>query len=216
MKIGYDLDGVLANFTDRYADYLTKRTGVVFPLASRAWPTAWHWDRVALREAGLSDEASTEAIHWTWEAIKGSSSFWEGLTPLPDAFETLNKLATLRVAGHDVYFITSRVGTYAKKQSENWLRWHGYEGVPTVLLSEDKGSLAAGLTLDAFVDDRVENIVDVYKARRGRCQCFLMDAAYNSPGVVGGALDGLPVRRVTSPLEPIEWVHGALLKEWAA
>lgn len=210
MRIGFDLDGVLANFTDPYAALLTKhaerlfppRLRLLFPKASDEWPVLWHWHKPVFEEAGFSESEMREVVRVAWDDLK-SSSFWENLPSKHPAqtAHTLSNLTDWARSGHDVYFITSRPGPYAKVQSEQWLRNKGYYGTPTVCIAQHKGPIAQSLELDLFVDDRPENIRDVYQARSGRCRVALIDAPYNrDPGPV---LEGLRYERHSDPEGPL-------------
>lgn len=178
MRIAYDLDGVLANFTDPWAARVTARTGIQFPFACREWPTLWDWDKSALRSHGYSDEEARNILSDIWEEVKEDPNFWGALPDMGGTYELLQELTECARAGHQVYFITSRPGRWAKSQSEWWLRRKGYYEMPTVLISFDKGLIAEGLQLDVFVDDKPENVLDVAKARPA-CKTFLLDWAYN-------------------------------------
>lgn len=178
MRIAYDLDGVCANFTDPWAARVHARTGILFPFACREWPTLWDWDKSALRSHGYSDEEARNILSDIWEEVKEDPNFWAVLPAMPGSYDLLQELTDIARAGHQVYFITSRPGRWAKHQSELWLRRAGYDATPTVLISFDKGLLAEGLKLDVFVDDKPENCVEVTKAR-STCKTFVLDWAYN-------------------------------------
>lgn len=174
MRIGVDIDGVLANFTDAYAKILTKQTGVKFPKLSAEWPTVWYWER----EAGITKLQERAA----WKEIE-DTHFWGVLIPLPGAIEALQHLNVMAQTGHEVYFITSRPGARAKHLTEMWLRGHGVE-YPTVIIAHEKGPLAAALKLDVFIDDKMENVRDVANAR-DKTRVYIIDSPYNTEVVVG-------------------------------
>jgi len=174
-------DGVLASFENGYADLLTSQTGITFPKGDPNFPAKWYWTG----DFGVTKEQDARA----WETIKASGCFWGSLEPMPRAVEALALLRTLKAEGHNVYFITNRMGQHAKNQTEWWLMHHGGFPSPTVCLAEKKGPLAVGLDLDVFIDDKPENCLDVFEARtvksktfspdRHLCQVFLVDRPYN-------------------------------------
>lgn len=178
MRIAYDLDGVLANFADPWAARVTARTGILFPRACPQWPTLWDWDKSALRSHGYSDEEARNILSDIWDEVKEDPNFWGHLPAMWGTYSLLQELTDIARAGHQVYFITSRPGRWAKHQSEQWLRQSGFDAIPTVLISFDKGLLAEGLKLDIFVDDKPENVLDVAMARPS-CKTFVLDWAYN-------------------------------------
>lgn len=202
MIYGVDIDGVLANFTDAYAELLTKASGVTFPKYSSEWPTLWNWER---ETPGITEEIRQKV----WNQIM-NSDFSAHLHALPGALETLNLLDHQARNVDDVYFITSRPGKRAKYLSEYWLRSHGMTN-PTVLISPSdaaKGQLANALKLDVFIDDKPENCIEVRLTRPSDCRVFLVDRPYNrnvNPIFVEG------IERVTSALQALERVtesHG--------
>jgi hypothetical protein len=112
-------------------------------------------------------------VNAAWKVIKASDHFWLDLGPLsPD----LNLEALCRM--EDVYFITTRVGRFVKQQTEQWLKDIYNIPSPTVIISSDKGSIARGLDLDLFIDDRDQNLWAV-KGSRPECACYVLDYPYN-------------------------------------
>lgn len=151
MRIGIDIDGVLANFYSAYEALIVEVAGYDLFCENRypsAVPPVWDWPQFY----GYSDTVIREA----WRRIKASDSFWLGLGVLPD-IDTAR--AVYRLA-HDVYFVTDRAGVNAKRQTEAWLHHQGFPGA-TVLISSHKGLCAKALKLDVYVDDKGENIQDV-------------------------------------------------------
>lgn len=155
MKIGFDVDGVLAYFDKEYRKVMIAVTGknLFTPDPSTGpemGPATWDWD--------LDCGYTKEEVSATWNAIRNDPTFWERLAPLTGA-ETLSMCIPQMEQEHDLYFITSRSATSsAKKQTENWLR--NYVGVqtPTVLISSDKDLSIAALRLDAYIDDNLPNV----------------------------------------------------------
>lgn len=177
MKLGFDVDGCLANFTDSYASELTKVSGIVFPKASSEWPTAWFWDR----EMGVTH--TDESKVWKGVIMKEGSTFWQTLAPLEGANEVLKLLNHRIKLGDEVYFITNRMGDQAKLQTEKWLYEWGID-YPTVILSAEKTPLIKLLGLEFFIDDKWETMRDLYKEAEAEGwlngkSFYLKDAPYN-------------------------------------
>ena len=64
----------------------------------------------------------------------------------------------------DVIFVTQRPGTSGRTQqlqTQHWLRRHGFEYPSVYTTIGSRGTIAAALTLDAHIDDRLQNCVDV-------------------------------------------------------
>lgn len=152
MKLGIDVDGVLADFNSSYIHRVvavTKRD--LFPARPFTIST-WNYPESYGYTKG---EVST-----VWESIKRDPQFWRDLPAYPETRTALHRLSGLGGA-HDIYYITSRPGVQAKRQTETWLRDHGLRDRPTVLISSFKGLCARALELDRYVDDRDANVLDV-------------------------------------------------------
>jgi hypothetical protein len=111
LKIGLDIDGVLANFTWDYVELLSEVAGTPIPVdLYGSWlPEEWNF------EIGIGFTPAD--VNAAWKVIKASDHFWLDLGPLsPD----LNLEALCRM--EDVYFITTRVGRFVKQQTEQWLK----------------------------------------------------------------------------------------------
>lgn len=170
MKIGIDIDGVLADFTKSFNALVRAEFGIELPYPAPTWQ--WH------REGGVTKQQDNQL----WNIIK-TTHFWATLVPLPGAIEVIQRLDQLSHDGHDVYFITSRPGKLAKFHTEWWLKSYGMN-FPTVLVTSDKGPVVQGLGLNIFIDDKPENnaevIAAVAQASSGKLpSVYLLDAPYN-------------------------------------
>jgi uncharacterized HAD superfamily protein len=170
MKIGLDIDGVLAAFTPAYQQLFVETTGRDwFHVGDADDPPTWHWPQLR----GYT-EAETRAV---WGRINSDPNFWYNLSPLP-AMHTLATYYDILCDAHDVYFITNRAGVRAKEQTEAWLGLHlCYGPAPTVLLvgHRKKGDAARALELDCAIDDYAENVIDLQPHTR----TYLLDRPYN-------------------------------------
>lgn len=174
VRLGIDCDGVLADFAAAYVARYIRITGRnLFHPGDAEDAPCWNWDLYR----GYTKEEQTAV----WASIVADKAgFWRSLEPLEGA-------ATLRLCiedlerRHDVYFVTSRVGAGAKRESETWLRRHVGIEHPTVLISSKKGMCAAALKLDAYIDDNYDNAMDVAMARP-ECKVFLLNKRYNTIG----------------------------------
>jgi uncharacterized HAD superfamily protein len=170
MKIGIDIDGVLADFVTSYNALIRERTGIHIPPASDTYPDVWEYDVAA----GLT----SEQLGMLWAEIR-KGQFWATLHALPGAVEDLQRLWELR-RDHDIYFITSRPGLKAKRLTEQWLSWHGYPDA-TVLITKgakEKALVAAGLELDVFVEDNATNLATIMNMNP-KLAPYLIDRPYN-------------------------------------
>jgi hypothetical protein len=178
-RLGIDLDGCLANFTDSYAKVITKHTGIHFPKASDKWPTVWYWER----EAGVTKEQEKQV--WGEEILNPLKDFWFKLAPMEGAVEVVRRLNWLGRNGCDVYFLTHRMGDTAKTQTERWLYELGMN-FPTVILAGDKAPIIKALGINIFVDDKWETINGLYTQALEEewkgINIWLKDTPYNREG----------------------------------
>ena len=166
LNIGLDVDDVLADFQGAFVTLA--RTMYDKP-APDYKPTDWAWST-----SGLSQEE----ISGVWEQIKRTRNFWENLRVVDGA----GCNALLKLASHRLFFITARVptaGHHEEDQTAMFLRNNFNLDFPTVVVTADKGPIAAALQLDYYIDDRPVNCVQVYVAGSPRCKVFLKDASHN-------------------------------------
>lgn len=160
MKIGIDVDGVLADFNSEFIKRCVAVTGKdLFPARPFDIPT-WHYPQ----HFGYSEAEMAFPNGPVWAHVIDDPTFWYQLFPYDGVPEFLSQLDSSQ---HDIYFITNRPGVTAKMQTENWLEFHNFGlqtdafSYPTVLISTEKGLCAKALGLDLYIDDKTENCMDV-------------------------------------------------------
>jgi hypothetical protein len=136
---------------------------------------------------------SREEVNAVWATIKADPTFWQNLPVYPTTLDDISYLEKLKQVGHNVYFITNRMGVRAKLQTERWLRRKGFEG-PTVLLTAHKGLAARTLELTHYIDDRWENVLDVATTNT---QTFVMDRPWNRGDYAMNITGQSPIIRVS-------------------
>lgn len=181
MRIGFDIDGVLANFVKAYQHLCVQVTGKDLFVPSDVYdPPCWDWPQFR----GYTDaEVST-----VWAIIKRDDTFWLNLEPHENNVSALSAVLLDLERKHDVYYVTSRVGVGAKRQTKLWLmdhlRYHARcRTEPTVLISREKGKIAHALKLDAFLDDNWDNVVDVVNTSPAT-RTYLLNRSYNTRGAI--------------------------------
>jgi hypothetical protein len=174
-------DGVLADFNTAYVGLFEKLTGVnKFPpdwkeQLDKTFPTCWNYEKLA--------GYTSEEVKAVWASIKGDPEFWYSLEPygeVPSVCRSLNLFIEGREA--EAYFITHRMGTNVKFQTETWLRDLGIE-IPTVLIAGDKTPIINSLELDAYIDDKPETVEQAVAQTKARV--YLMNRPYNQEVGVG-------------------------------
>jgi 5'(3')-deoxyribonucleotidase len=168
LRIGVDLDGVLADFEAGFAPILEKLTGMPFPVGRGKEPPAWDWPELM--------GATKVEVERAWQIARNSPTFWRALPVLPGAESALPVLERAACDGHHLYFITSREGQLVQWQSADWVRWATGILCPSVLVCDLKPLAAAALRLDALIDDAPPNL----SALPRRCRGYLVNRLHNA------------------------------------
>jgi hypothetical protein len=133
-------------------------------------------DKQALADKlGKSEDDSTtnlamQELHLTarqqmqlWDHVKRIPNFWTRLPELePGIIARIAK--TSRERRWEVIFLTTRpstAGDLVQLQSQQWLEAHGFQYPSVYVVQRSRGKIADALGLDAFVDDRPENCLDI-------------------------------------------------------
>lgn len=165
MRIGVDLDDVLVNFVAAFVKLANQTYGRP---EIGTLPVDWEWSNMGL---------SPEEINDLWLIIRRTPYFWQTLDKAEGVDYRLLKNLDEQ---HELFFITARIptgGDTVKNQSADWLTSYGVR-FPTVLVEYDKGPLAAALKLEAFIDDRPKNVLEIRDALPN-CRLFLKNASHN-------------------------------------
>ena len=116
-------------------------------------------ERPALRDLGLRPSQ----LQRLWSRALKTKNFWTTLPEMESG--VVRRIATLAAERRwDVLFITTRPtagGATTQVQSQEWLVAHGFERPSVFVIRGSRGRVAAALQLDAVVDDRPENCLDV-------------------------------------------------------
>ena len=170
LKLGIDVDGVLADFVRGFYSVLNTIEPRITDLNEE--PTCWDF---STEQFGYTKDQDREA----WRRVLDGETFWYNLKPLLYTENALAVLTSAYVEGHDVYFLTSRGGKFAHQQSFAWLVKNGYGVSPQVLLTnKGKGGTARNLGLTHFVDDKPENCFEVAE-QSPKTRVFMLRQRWN-------------------------------------
>jgi hypothetical protein len=192
LRIGFDLDGVLA---DMEAE-LIRQAELVFGEAATRPPPEPAAD-VPSSPAPAAGESPGEIAAGTtkgadvvpdtippvltlsltsrqqrrlWRHVETINNFWETLEEIePGVIRRLATLATDR--RWEIIFLTKRpqgAGATAQLQSQRWLESKGFKLPSVFVVQKSRGRIAAALDLDIVVDDRPENCLDVVVDSKAR------------------------------------------------
>lgn len=184
MIVMWDVDGVLANFQQGYHRLANRMFDV--GVDETYVPPTWDW---------LQDTIGEDKVNRVWEHIRQSPDFWFELDPLVSR-EELTRIREL-TRKHTMYYVTSRVGSTAKRQTERWLSMYvGADlNTPTVLISTRKADAANALGADYTIDDKAGNVLAVYYNSPASRKVYVLDTPYNQ---FSNDVMGHRVRRVKS------------------
>lgn len=163
MRVGSDVDGVIFDFVSAFREEAIKLFGRKFPKFSSDWEFG-NWNLTPGEYGKL------------WETIRRSDNWFHNEKPFTK--ETVRALQRLDKTS-ELCFITNRMSTQgAPVLLQTQLQLLDYIGFPTVLVRKDKGPAIAGLELDVYVDDYVENL---YRAEEcsPKTKLFLFNQTYN-------------------------------------
>lgn len=164
LRVAIDLDGTIADLSRAMHDIAKKKFRKLQETEPPDAPSA-AGEGVALPErprlSGLG--LSAHDLDRLWAHVLKIRDFW---TTLPEVEEgivaRIQQLADER--RWDVLFITTRppaAGQTTQVQSQEWLAARGFRRPSVYVVKGSRGRVAEALHLDAVVDDRPENCLDV-------------------------------------------------------
>lgn len=173
LRIGFDLDGTLANFAAAFHEVEVR----LFGPDAHSDAGQPEKEREEVGEQAEAERRTSEdrrkderdlkegrrrrdAI---WKAIRETPNFWTRLEPLdPKAIGRIHEM-TLRHKW-EVFFITQRPyteGDTVQRQTQRWLVTQGFDMPSVLVIGGSRGAAAAALRLDYHVDDSPPNCLDV-------------------------------------------------------
>lgn len=180
MILGLDCDGILVDFTTAYHRLLVEVDGRDLLPKDFKLPPVWNWET----HYGYSKPVVDEV----WKRIKGSRTFWQALQPLPGAAEFVEGL---QETSHELYFITDRPGIETQAQTTRWLHMLTGNPAAVIISRRGKGPVCAALSIDLYIDDKPENVEDVWE-KSPRTRVMMLKYPYNSRlHGIDGAIDSL-------------------------
>jgi hypothetical protein len=118
-----------------------------------------------------------------WAHVGRVENFWASLEEIePGTVARLNRLAVEH--GWEVIFLTQRpacAGDTTQRQSQQWLTQHGFEYPSVFVMNGSRGKVADALALDAVIDDRPNNCLDVVTDSTARAFLVWRDDPTRTP-----------------------------------
>jgi uncharacterized HAD superfamily protein len=217
LRIGFDLDGTVADMYSALRREAITLFGEEVLRKAEVVPTQ-------PQEAGKEqtpppkpeDDATTtlalQELHLTvrqqsqlWDHVKQIENFWTTLPELePGIISRIAKAANDR--RWELIFITTRPSTQGELvqlQSQRWLEAHGFQYPSVFVVQRSRGKIADALHLDAFVDDRPENCLDI--AVESKAKVILVWHGHLNDVPAGAKRLGVrPVATITEALSLLE------------
>jgi hypothetical protein len=191
LRVAIDLDGTIADLSSAMHAVATKRFTRDAEPGDDDIPAPDPQERPALRDLALTS-SQLDAL---WGVVLKTRNFWTTLDEMePGAVARLAALAAER--RWDVLFITTRptaAGATTQVQSQEWLEAQGFKRPSVYVVKGSRGKIADALQLDAVVDDRPENCLDV--AVESAARAFLVwpgTEAELPPGAVRHGVKHVP------------------------
>jgi uncharacterized HAD superfamily protein len=163
-------------------------------------------DKSAEPEEDATANLAMQELHLTsrqqaqlWDHVKKIENFWTTLPELEPGI--IARIArTARDRRWEVIFLTTRpstAGDLVQLQSQQWLDAHGFQYPSVYVVHRSRGKIADALNLDAFVDDRPENCLDI--AVESKAKVILV--WHGNPKDVPAGAQRLGVRSVSTITE---------------
>jgi hypothetical protein len=187
MRIGFDMDGVVADLHHTFADAALRlfpdldATAVSSAVVGASPPAGEQTDPeqvpgepavpADVRAPGRAALTLTRRQNKTiWDDLSARTDLWE---TLPETEQGIVRRIAQVADDHrwEVIFLTSRPsseGRTVQRQSQRWLQRLGFEYPSVFVVHGSRGKIADALALDVVVDDRPENCLDVVLESKAR------------------------------------------------
>jgi uncharacterized HAD superfamily protein len=157
MRLGFDIDDVVADFIGELDVYLQSNYGIEWPYGCFFKPDftdcVFHHD----------EEFNKKIVEDILAALR-TGIFVESAKPIEGARESIQ---SFRKSGHKIFFISSRPLRH-QPATYKWLRKHKFpfDGIRVIGNDAEKGFHGRQLNLDMFVDDLEANLESMWRYKK--------------------------------------------------
>ena len=209
LRIGIDVDGVLADFRTGFHETARATLGRSIP---------------PLQDSTETQPLSPDEVKRVWDAVKRTQNWWMTLKPYePDQIARLYSLS--RDAGWEIFFLTNRpasAGDSVQFQTQSWIERYGFYMPSVLTIPGSRGEVANGLRLHLAIDDLLLNCIEVVSASTSKTLLLLRsgDKAIESHalqrgiGVVPTLMDAIEIVQRLHALIPARKGRLMRLADW--
>ena len=156
------------------------------------------------KTTGSPRPLTAREVRRLWAHVASLENFWTSLGEVePGAVAHLATAA--RTLRWEVIFLTQRpasAGETTQVQSQRWLQAHGFDLPSVMVMRGSRGKVATAFSLDALIDDRPENCLDVLSDSQAKpILVWRHGIARVPPGIAG-----LPIETVSSMADALAYL----------
>jgi hypothetical protein len=163
LRVAFDLDGTIADMHASLRQVADALFGSREEPPTQPEHAALGGDEPETKSVLAELPLTTQQQMQLWDHVRTIENFWRGLAELtPGIVARIAKASEAR--RWEVIFLTTRpavAGDTVQVQSQRWLVAHGFPLPSVYVVHRSRGRIADALQLDAVVDDRPENCLDV-------------------------------------------------------
>jgi len=163
LRVAFDLDGTIADMHVVLRREAEQLFGASALLSSVGPDVAPENDEPDSTKAMADMHLTARQQMQLWQHVRTVQNFWNRLPEMEPGI--VARIAQTAIARRwEVLFLTTRplvAGETTQIQSQRWLEAHGFPLPSVFVVQRSRGKIADALELDAVVDDRPENCLDV-------------------------------------------------------